>query len=466
MPGSPIRKTQSSAIGSVPAGTFPLALSANSRFLQTAGGAPFLMNSSSAWGLIPGLSLANAKAYIDARAAQGFNVLLSCLVVANNTIPPGNETWINTVDAFTTPGDYSTFNPTYFAHADDVLDYAESKGVFLWINPLYLGWYGSGGSGSWDLVAADNPAHLTAYGTFLGNRYKNRKGIGWLCGGDQYPEWAAFAAFSSRAAITAGEHALFDAIKAVANTQFYTGHMGTDTDQPTFYGMHSYDAVEYRTYYAAPWGVAGHYAFSETNLARPLIYTRDREYHNGFDQFGNAVPTMPHCHIDESYEGEPNGTPVEMRRRQHRGMTEGCCGGAFNAGPSWYTNFNTTTGSTGQTENVYWWQFWSSIAWWSLTPDVSNTFVTAGRGTYTTNTYICATASSVLLVAYFPDTAAATITVAMSQFSKTMRARWWDPTANTFTLISSSLANSGTQNFVQPGNNSSGSTTDWLLILD
>lgn len=61
-----------------------------------------------------------------------------------------------------------------------------------------------------------------------------------------------------------------------------------------------------------------------------------------------------------------------------------------------------------------------------------------------------------------------TITVVLSAFSKTpLRARWFDPTAGTYTnpAEGTSFSNSGSQAFAHPGNNASGSTC-WVLVID
>ena len=54
----------------------------------------------------------------------------------------------------------------------------------------------------------------------------------------------------------------------------------------------------------------------------------------------------------------------------------------------------------------------------------------------------------------------------MSKLSGTVTARWYDPTAGTFTDISGSpFANSGSHNFTTPGNNADGDE-DWVLVLE
>src|SRR5439155_2279569 len=58
-----------------------------------------------------------------------------------------------------------------------------------------------------------------------------------------------------------------------------------------------------------------------------------------------------------------------------------------------------------------------------------------------------------------------TLTIAMSSFAGPVTARWYDPSADTFTNISGSpFPNSGSHNFTTPGNNSAGDP-DWVLLL-
>ena len=59
-----------------------------------------------------------------------------------------------------------------------------------------------------------------------------------------------------------------------------------------------------------------------------------------------------------------------------------------------------------------------------------------------------------------------TLTIALSNFSSAVTARWYDPTANTYTAIAGSpFPNSGTHNFTTPGNNSAGDG-DWVLVFE
>jgi hypothetical protein len=98
--------------------------------------------------------------------------------------------------------------------------------------------------------------------------------------------------------------------------------------------------------------------------------------------------------------------------------------------------------------------------------------VTAGYGTFSStgslgsNDYLTAarTPDGSLVMAYMPTIR--TITVDMSNLSGSATAQWYDPSNGTYTAIAGSpFANTGTQRFTPPGNNSDGAG-DWVLVLE
>jgi hypothetical protein len=113
-----------------------------------------------------------------------------------------------------------------------------------------------------------------------------------------------------------------------------------------------------------------------------------------------------------------------------------------------------------------------SNEWYNLVPDANNTFVIAGHGTYnasdsiiTNSTYVLGarTPDGVLGIIYLP--AKTTITVAMSLFTNTVTAQWYDPGSGVYSTVSGSpFSNSGTETFTPPRSNSVGDT-DWVLLL-
>src|SRR4029077_2365321 len=125
----------------------------------------------------------------------------------------------------------------------------------------------------------------------------------------------------------------------------------------------------------------------------------------------------------------------------------------------------------GTEQFMYFKNFLNSIHWYDLVPDQSHTFLTAGYSTLSDSGHIgdndyatgLQTQDGTLGVVYTPT--AHTLTIAMSNFVGPVTARWYDPTANTFTNISGSpFPNSGIHDFTTPGNNSAGDP-DWVLLL-
>lgn len=121
---------------------------------------------------------------------------------------------------------------------------------------------------------------------------------------------------------------------------------------------------------------------------------------------------------------------------------------------------------------MYFKTFFSSREWYKLIPDQSHTLLTAGYGTYThggnvsDSDYATAakTPDGTLAVVYTPVTH--TLTIALTNFSSRVTARWYDPTANTFAAIPGSpFPNIRAHDFTTPGNNRAGDD-DWVLVLE
>src|SRR5271157_916334 len=114
-----------------------LRVSANRRYLIDQNGTPFLLQGDAAWSLIVAMSDAEVEQYLRNRRAKGFNTLLVELIEHRFAKkPPFNDAG----DApFATPGDFSTPNEKYFAHADWVIRKAAEYGIQALLYPTYLG---------------------------------------------------------------------------------------------------------------------------------------------------------------------------------------------------------------------------------------------------------------------------------------------------------------------------------------
>ncbi|TDB59571.1 DUF4038 domain-containing protein [Arundinibacter roseus] len=159
----------------------PLKVSANQRYLQTADGQPFVWLGDTAWELFHRLNREEADRYLTKRAQQGFTVV-QAVVLAE-------------LDGLHTPNPYGEVplennDPTkpreaYFKHVDYIIDKAASLGIYIallptWGDKLFKDNWGKG-------PEIFNESNAQVYGAYLGRRYKTRKNIIWVLGGDRNP---------------------------------------------------------------------------------------------------------------------------------------------------------------------------------------------------------------------------------------------------------------------------------------
>jgi len=441
---------------------FPLALSSDARYLKTADGAPLLLNiAAAAWDYIQAISYSDFTAFADAQKARGFNALHVSLISNDQLRFPstsGNHfaapNWNNgaTVAPFTSAGNFSTPNPIYFAHAKSCIQYLLSIGMLAIVQVAYLGYDAVSGitnEGWGQLMLADSDANMTTYGQYVGGLLNDCPNVIYGMGGDARPTVAS--TLESRL-----KHVV-DGVIFIDPGKFWIAHWDGDTGGGNGGDM-AFDQTTFASYSQLLWS---HYGYNPG----ALVYTRIRT------AYGHS-PVRPALLIDESYEDDPaQSTTLELRTKQLSGFCEGSASLCYARGgttPAGWVFAANVAGTTGTTEHGYIYALLSSLPWSTMVPDTSNTFVTAGRGTYSSSNYVTVRASNSCLIAHFQSAAAATITVDMTKFVKAMRARWFDPTAPTasaYTLISSSLANTGTQNFTQPAARGDG-TSDVVLVLD
>ena len=217
----------------------------------------------------------------------------------------------------------------------------------------------------------------------------------------------------------------------------------------------------------------------------------------------NKPNIMPVLFLEAHYEyenvGGEFGTPNVLRRQEYWSLTSGALAGhmygnhytwTFASGRQSYlkstgvkhilylflryaiSGWESHLETTGMKQLIYFKNFFSSRRWYNLVPDQSHTLLTAGYGTYTSGGNVsdsdyataATTSDGTLAVVYTP--VRHTLTIAFANFSSSITARWYDPTANTFAAIPDSpFPNIGTHNFTTPGKNSAGDG-DWVLVLE
>ena len=175
---------------------------------------------------------------------------------------------------------------------------------------------------------------------------------------------------------------------------------------------------------------------------------------------------MPSFSREPNYEGRLSADGYDCRRYAWGSITYGELGHMYGNWNMWHfaadwQDLLFTNGAVSMTNVI---KLMTNIAWWTLEPDFAKAYVTTGHGTYLAENYVTASATTNLLLAYFPDDN--TITVDLSKFSGNVTSRWYDPVMGSFSTESGSpFTASGTHDFARSTNNLGGAT-DWVLLLE
>jgi hypothetical protein len=171
-----------------PDGLPPLKVCADGSTLCTDAGKPFIYLADTAWELFHRLDRQQAVTYLDARAAQRFNVVqavaLAELSIAKEPNALGDFPLIDKdpTRPATTPGS-DPGNPAaydYWDHVDFIVDAANARGMYVALLPAW---------GRWVHDAKDrifDETNARTFGAFVGKRY-GKKAVIWILGGDRPP---------------------------------------------------------------------------------------------------------------------------------------------------------------------------------------------------------------------------------------------------------------------------------------
>jgi hypothetical protein len=159
-----------------------LKVSPNGRYLVKPDGSPFFWMGDTAWELFHRLDREQASYYLKRRSEQGFTVVQAVALAE--------------FDGLHTPNAYGDLplkfdDPTqpseaYFKHVDYIIDKAAENNIVIaflptWGDKIFKSTWGKGP----EIFTTEN---AKVYGKWLGNRYKDRKNIVWIIGGDRNPE--------------------------------------------------------------------------------------------------------------------------------------------------------------------------------------------------------------------------------------------------------------------------------------
>ncbi|TYP95861.1 collagenase-like protein with putative collagen-binding domain [Sphingobacterium allocomposti] len=157
-----------------------LQVSENGRYLATADGKPFFWLGDTGWLLFNKLNRAEADQYLEDRKGKGFNVVQAMVL---HTVPSvnvyGDSSIVN--QDISKPLVTEGSNPEvdaeydYWDHIDYIIDKAAQKGIYMALVPVW-------GTPVKEGKVSVEQARI--YARFLAERWKDRKNIIWLNGGD------------------------------------------------------------------------------------------------------------------------------------------------------------------------------------------------------------------------------------------------------------------------------------------
>lgn len=165
-------------------------VSDNHRFLADQSGKPFFWLGDTDWELFHRMTREEAEEFLETRRRQGFNVIQAVALAEFNGIRQPNRygDWpLNNEDPTqlaVTPGSdpKNVYEYDYWDHVDFIIDKIIEKGMYVGLLPTW----GDKVAHMWgDGPMIFNAQNAEAFGKIIAARYKDRKNIIWILGGDR-----------------------------------------------------------------------------------------------------------------------------------------------------------------------------------------------------------------------------------------------------------------------------------------
>jgi hypothetical protein len=379
---------------------YPLHVSADGRRLLDADDTPFLVQGDAAWSLIANLTYEEAIEYLDDRQAKGFNTVIVSVVEHLFSRQAPRDRAGN--DPFTTPGDMSTPNEAYFAHAERVLEACAERGIAVILACCYIGHRHDPSPG---LDATDHAEGwyyevigtgvdgCRRYGEYLGRRFGRLANLIWCIGGDWDPDEAR-----------PGLDAIAAGIRSQGVRSLFTAHVKPETSPvDAFAGSDWLDV---------------NLTYSYGIVHRSLLADWQRD------------PVWPFLLIESTYEGEHNASALQIRRQAWWSVLCGANGHCMGNNPIWlfWDGWQAALDLPASEAMARWGAFFRALPWADLIPDTERRFAIGGLGEVRGLDRVTAalTADGRLAVAYLPVQRPVTVDLARLRGDHAS-VSWFDP---------------------------------------
>lgn len=407
---------------------FPLQISSDGRRLVDQTGEPFFINGDTPWSIIGQVSIEDAEFYLEDCAARGINSVIVTLVEGfYATNAPAN---FYGVQPYTTPGQFTTPNEEYFAHADRVIRKAGELGIQVVLAPNYLGCCNDGWLDS--LLNDNSESDARWYGEWIGARYRDFPNLLYVWGNDLPPG-------NARSKI----RAMAEGVKAMDPNHLHTYHGASESS-----------ALD-------DWGS------DESWLDINITYTYQPVQGKSLEDW-NRVPFLPYFLFESRYENDfLNATPLQTRKQAYVAVLSGANGHHYGNFPIWHMNGDPDTpgdfwkshlDDVGRGDVTHVGALFQSRAWHRLIPDESHELVTSGFGSRWDFVAAALTDNGETAIVYFP--AQMTVSLNTGRVSGAEKTAWWfnprDGDVQSVPLVNQN----GTEEITPPDGN------DWVLVID
>jgi hypothetical protein len=415
---------------------FPLRVHESGRFLIDAEDRPFLIHGDAAWSLIAQLSREDVIFYLDDRVARGFNTLLISLLERRYaTNAPAN---LAGDPPFLTPGDFSTPNEAYFAHAEWCLREARARGFHVLLCVSYIGFINAHDGWYQDMVT-NSLETLRGYGRYVARRFRDLDNITWVSGGDDNPP--------NREVV----RAIASGLREDSPLRLQTVHCGYQTA-----------ALDY--WEGEPWLDLNSLYTDEV----PPATWRER-----------ARPqTMPFFMLEATYEEERAGNrwadEALIRAVAYQTLLGGGCGHVYGANPIWnfggpYITRPTRTwrealNGRGTQSMVHLRNLVATLDWTSLVPDEGEFLLEEANRDHVRPAVAAISADRRTALVYAPRASA--LTIDLTRMAAAPRLRWLDPSDGSFQSIELAASQDRRRVTLTPRRRNAAGFGDWVIVAN
>lgn len=429
-----------------------LKVSENRRFLIKEDGTPFFWMGDTAWELFHKLSLEETEIYLRNRVERKFNVIQAVALAEDKglTIPNAygriplltNDSGQYDPLAPDLSTDVSTGSYSYWDHVDAVIDLAASLGLYIALLPTW-GEYSITCWGIGPLIF--NERNAKKYGQWLGDRYRDKKNIIWVVGGDR--------------PLSTSTHF------AVVNAMAEGLKIGDD-------GNHLI------TYHPCGKTSSSHHMHDETwldfNMIQSAHTALNLENYKHVELDYQRNPTKPTLDGEPRYEDHPinfnaeNGyfDDFDIRQAAYWAVFAGAFGHTYGNNCIWFMckettdyfamHWKTAILSPGAAQMQHLRALVESRPFLSRIPDQSSI-----AENYKGANHLQATRGDNYLYIYIPNGLSVKVNMGIISGSK-VKAYWYNPRNGSWQYINE-YENQGILSFMPP---SSGRGNDWVLVMD